>query len=280
MALQKGGAGKRRKVKRGKLAMLVGWVGTFSILAAGVATLVSPLISTLPALAGLLFPIGAILWSIGWLAAARSRRWKSLLFMSLVAGLNAPLFRATWGCGGCGMPAGSGEGLTVVSWNVRLFDFYGWLGDSKDAGGANGAKEQIMSSISEAEPDVLCLQEYFQLDPEGSFPVTALLDGAVGGVAHQHVVISRRKGPRSFGVATWSRWPIIQRSSIDFGPRGIFPSHSTFGWGSGWRCASACGYFSSKGTTVFWSGDLVQVAHHSAVFHRFWNPKKQRLCGH
>jgi len=246
MALQKGGAGKRRKVKRGKLAMLVGWVGTFSILAAGVATLVSPLISTLPALAGLLFPIGAILWSIGWLAAARSGRWKSLLFMSLVAGLNAPLFRATWGCGGCGMPAGSGEGLTVVSWNVRLFDFYGWLGDSKDAGGANGAKEQIMSSISEAEPDVLCLQEYFQLDPEGSFPVTALLDGAVGGVAHQHVVISRRKGPRSFGVATWSRWPIIQRSSIDFGT----------------RKNNVCAV-----TDVAWKGDTVRIfnAHFSSI---------------
>ena len=246
MALRKGGAGKRRKLRRGKLAMAVGWVGTLSILAAGAATLVSPLMATLPALAGLLFPIGAILWGIGWLAAARSWRWKSLLIMTLVAALNAPLFRATWGCGGCGMPSGTGKGLSVVSWNVRLFDFYGWLGDSQDADGANGTKDQIMSAISDAAPDVLCLQEYFQLDPEGAFPVTAPLDAAVGGAAHSHVVISRRKGPRSFGVATWSKWPIIRRSSIDFGT----------------RKNNVCAV-----TDVAWNGDTVRIfnAHFSSL---------------
>ena len=80
-------------------------------------------------------------------------------------------------------------------------------------------KERILGEISAAGPDVLCIQEYFELDPERSFPVAQPLGKAVGGEGDQHVVISRRKGPRSFGVATWSKWPIVRRSSIDFGTR-------------------------------------------------------------
>ncbi len=246
MALGKGRSGRGARVKRGKLAMMVGWLGTFSILAAGAATLISPVMTTVPALAGLLFPIGAVMWGVGWLTATRSRRWKAWLLMTIVGVLGAPLFRATWGCGGYGMPSGAGEELTVVSWNVRLFDFYGWLGEPEPGAADNGAKKQIMEAISSADPDILCLQEYFALEPERSFPVVAPLNAAVGGGAQRHVVISRQKGPRSFGVATWSKWPIVRRASIDFGT----------------RKNNVCAV-----TDVAWEGDTVRIfnAHFSSL---------------
>ncbi|MDA9864109.1 endonuclease/exonuclease/phosphatase family protein [Flavobacteriales bacterium] len=246
MALGKGRSGKGPKSKRGKLAMMVGWLGTLSVLAAWAATVISPATTTLPALAGLFFPIGAVMWGMGWITAARSWRLKSLLVMTLAGALCAPLFRATWGCGGCGSPEGTGEVLTVVSWNVRLFDFYGWLDNSENGGPENSTKNRIMEAIASAGPDVLCLQEYFELDPERSFPVVSPLDGAVGDGAQHHVVISRRKGPRSFGVATWSKWPIVRRSSIDFGT----------------RKNNVCAV-----TDVVWEGDTVRIfnAHFSSL---------------
>jgi len=220
MGRRRWGKAAFKGAKRGRPAMVLGWLGWLSILAAQASTFISPEWTAVPALAGLAFPVGAIFWVVGMWTAVWSRRWKASLLMALAGAFAAPSFQATWGCGGCGFGAGEGRSLTVMSWNVRLFDYYGWLGQEGAAGEA-GAKAGIMDAIEGAAPDVLCLQEYFTLDEQGRFPVEVPLNEAVaqGQSAHRHVVIARSKGPRSFGVATWSRWPIVGRSSIVFGTR-------------------------------------------------------------
>ena len=244
----KGSAGgKKRKRKGGGLGLLLGWLGWLAVLAAQVATLVPPDVTPLPALAGLAFPIGAPLLVLGGLTALRKRRWRAALAMWVLMGWTAPLYKATWGCAGCGMPEADGPALNVVSWNVRLFDYYGWLGGD-GAKGRNGVRRDIISAIAATEADVLCMQEYFELTDKAAFPVVQPLNAAVGNgaPAFSHVVIARSKQDRKFGVATWSRWPIVGRSSIEFGTRNN----------------NVCAI-----TDVAWEGDTVRIfnAHFSSL---------------
>ena len=238
---------RKGKKKRGRLAMTLGWAGWCAVLTAQVATLVSPEVSTLPALAGLAFPIGAPLLLIGGLTALRRRRWKALLAMWALVAWTMPLFRATWGCAGCGMPEAEGPSLTLVSWNVRLFDYYGWLGGDGEEG-RNEVRRDIIATIGTSAPDVLCMQEYFELTDKAAFPVVQPLNGVVGGggPAYSHVVIARSRQDRKFGVATWSRWPIIGRDAIEFGTRNN----------------NVCAV-----TDIAWEGDTVRIfnAHFSSL---------------
>ena len=227
--------------------MLFGWFGWISVLLARGATLVSPDVTALPALAGLAFPVGAFLLLLGCVTSLRRRRWKAMLLMWGLAWWSAPLFQATWGCAGCGMEKSHGPELSVLSWNVRLFDYYGWLGGAGEAG-RNEVREDIIATVGAVAPDVLCLQEYFELTDKAAFPVVQPLNEAMaeGAPVFSHVVIARSKRDRRFGVATWSRWPIVGRSSIEFGTKNN----------------NVCAI-----TDVAWEGDTVRIfnAHFSSL---------------
>lgn len=247
MPQRRSGHGKRRRSRRGSLLVLLGWGGAVSVAVAQIAVLVPPDITALPALGGLSFPVGAVLLLAGGVAAWRQRRWKAAVFMTLLILWAAPLYKATWGCAGCGMPDADGPTFKVLSWNVRLYDYYGWLGGTSQAG-RSGVRKDIMEAVSVASPDVLCVQEHFELLDKAGFPVVQPLNEAIGkgSPAFSHVVIARSKKDRRFGVATWSRWPIVGRSAIEFGTR------------SNNVCAV---------TDVAWNGDTVRIfnAHFSSL---------------
>lgn len=220
MGGQARGKGRARKRKKGRLGMLLGWAGFVAVFAAQLAVHVPPDVSAIPALAGLAFPVGAVFLLLGAATALRRRRWKAMVAMVALLLWSGPLLRATWGCAGCGMEDAGGPEFRVMSWNVRLFDYYGWLGGNGESG-RNGIRRDIIGAIGDETPDVLCLQEYFELTDKADFPVVQPLNLAMGNgaPAYSHVVFVRSKQDRKFGVATWSRWPIVGRSSIAFGTR-------------------------------------------------------------
>ena len=243
--IRRQGLGKKRK--KGRLGMLLGWIGFFSVVAAQLAVRVPPDVTAIPALAGLMFPLGALLLVVGLGTALRRGRWKALLPMVAMTLWALPLFQATWGCDRC-LDAGTDvEEFVVMSWNVRLFDYYGWVGGDGEQG-RNEVRLGIVDAIASAGPDVLCLQEYFELTDKAAFPVVQPLNAAVGDGApvFSHVVIARSTKDRKFGVATWSRWPIVGRSSIEFGT----------------RKNNVCAV-----TDIAWEGDTVRVfnAHFSSM---------------
>jgi endonuclease/exonuclease/phosphatase family metal-dependent hydrolase len=96
----------------------------------------------------------------------------------------------------------------VLSFNVRGFDIYGWTRDPE-------AKNEIFRFIREQEPDILCFQEYYTSSRKGetqtdlSRHLSFLPESAVYYTADR----SNRNG---FGIATYSRYPIIKRSRIPF----------------------------------------------------------------
>ncbi|MCK4750956.1 MAG: endonuclease/exonuclease/phosphatase family protein [Bacteroidales bacterium] len=96
----------------------------------------------------------------------------------------------------------------VLSYNVRGFDIYGWTSDPQ-------IKNEIFNFIEQQEPDILCFQEYYSSPRRGetqsdlSRQLRFLPESAVYYTADH----SNRNG---WGIATYSRYPIIKKSRIPF----------------------------------------------------------------
>jgi len=85
--------------------------------------------------------------------------------------------------------------ISVMSFNVRLFNFYSWL-PSKTV------KEDIVGLIKTDQPDIVCLQEYRSGDPvhfEGYYNFNAEYDKKIKG-----------------GQVIYSKYPIVQSGSLEF----------------------------------------------------------------
>jgi len=102
------------------------------------------------------------------------------------------------------------KSIKVVSYNVRIFDRYNWQSKriSKTA-------EDILKLAGTLEPDILCLQEYHA----GRKGTANMEDSIVKytGLKYRHIEYARYKGKtKAFGIATYSRWPVISSHIILF----------------------------------------------------------------
>lgn len=96
----------------------------------------------------------------------------------------------------------------VLSYNVRGFDVYGWSSDPQ-------VKNQIFNFITEQDPDILCFQEYFASAKRGQSEKE--LSRALRFLPETAVYYTRDQSNSSgFGIATYSRYPILKKSRIPF----------------------------------------------------------------
>ena len=100
--------------------------------------------------------------------------------------------------------------LKVMSYNVRLFDLYNW-NENKES------KAQIMSLINEVNPDVLCLQEYyFTEDKKLAFNTRNYIIDSLGFKYYYENFSEESKNENYFGMATFSKCPILNSGSKQF----------------------------------------------------------------
>ena len=107
--------------------------------------------------------------------------------------------------------------LRLLSANVRIFDLYAELRKADPT-----APRRFISWLAASPADVLCLQEYYQ-EPPG----TRTSDGTLFQVGEQLGADAGRQGFVSksltngvggeFGIAIFSRFPIVGRGEISFG---------------------------------------------------------------
>lgn len=237
-------ARRRDRKKKGQLWALLGLMASVGVLAAHVAVFLSPAVWALPALAGLGFPVFGLLLFLATLVMFRRRRWGWFLGFSVLMAMSLGLYQSVWGGFGLGMPTASSGAPTLkaMGWNVRLYDRYGWLGE--------GTREGIFEAVAKERPGVLCLQEHFRDPDAAAYPIEGPMLEAFrgeGGRSELHEVWARGKAGRRFGVATWSRHPIVARNDIAFGTT------------SNNVCAV---------TDIAWEGDTVRVFNaHFASLH-------------
>jgi endonuclease/exonuclease/phosphatase family metal-dependent hydrolase len=101
------------------------------------------------------------------------------------------------------------NGMKVMSYNVRLFDYYNW---SKN----KNTRHWIYDFLINQNPNILCFQEFYH-DNTGYFPtIDTLLE--VNSLKHMHVENYNDKvdSKQLWGMATLSSYPIISKGRIEF----------------------------------------------------------------
>lgn len=102
------------------------------------------------------------------------------------------------------------SGLNVISYNVQIFDLYNWGKTKMSEKGYN-----ILSVLKEEKPDLVCLQEYHA----GRKSVIDISDSIkqIGNLKYNHVsFVNKDDKVMPYGMATFSKWPIINRRVIVF----------------------------------------------------------------
>lgn len=104
------------------------------------------------------------------------------------------------------------NGIKVMTYNVRLFDLYNWMHNNK-------TRSKIYSFLKEQNNDIICFQEFYTSKSKALYfdntdtlqkfiktPYSYIID---------HVVM---RGTDRFGMAIYSRLPIVNEGEIRFFP--------------------------------------------------------------
>lgn len=99
--------------------------------------------------------------------------------------------------------------FSVMQYNVMLFGFYDWSNNKQ-------IKANILNLIFEHPPDILCLQEVYWRDNYDDFnPLKRIMNEFEGYQIHKEAMAEARLG-QNFGLATISRYPIVNTGIIEF----------------------------------------------------------------
>lgn len=100
--------------------------------------------------------------------------------------------------------------VKLMSWNVRIFDFYNWS--------HNKSTRNLMVGFLQGEaPDVLCLQEFMDSrHPDHYYMRPDSLKKKLGLKFHHDDYTQHARLDHHFGIITLSRFPIVGRGSLQF----------------------------------------------------------------
>jgi endonuclease/exonuclease/phosphatase family metal-dependent hydrolase len=103
----------------------------------------------------------------------------------------------------------SKNSISVMSYNVRLFDWYNWTGNIK-------TRNEMFKMLQKENCDVFCFQEFVYHEEKGYFEtrdtLTQFLDAKNYYEGYTHVV----RGGHYFGIAIFSKYPIVNKGALKF----------------------------------------------------------------
>lgn len=102
----------------------------------------------------------------------------------------------------------SSNDMRVMSYNVQLFGLYNWKENKKH-------RNEMFRFLRKSDPDVACFQEYFYEETD-YFETTDTLVKILDADNVHFESVSSKHGTHHWGVATFSRYPIIKRGKIKF----------------------------------------------------------------
>lgn len=177
-------------------------------LCAFLALYISPREIVFLQLVGLAFPFLAALSAVAILFWIWRRNWIFLLPLATIT-LNINnvsrifafnLFRDE--------PLRLPKELKVTSFNVRAFNVHKWTTDTE-------ARDKIMAHLKATGGDVVCFQEYYHGLTRSTQTTSQILRNTAMPY-HRMAVSYEKRGGYRFGVATFSRHPIVRSGQIDF----------------------------------------------------------------
>ncbi len=99
--------------------------------------------------------------------------------------------------------------LKVTSFNCMLFDLYSWKKNKQN-------RSKILTSLSEINPDILCLQEFYTSEIVGHHNNIDTLKQILKTDYFQSEYTTTLREYNHWGIATFSKYPIINQGKILF----------------------------------------------------------------
>lgn len=204
---------RKKKNKRyffNRIAIFCNHLAAISLLLSYLAHYISPSRFWFIAFFGLAYPLFVILnllFIIYWTLQLQKRAFYSLIV--ILAGwtqLNS-FFQLHFANS---QPIASKKVMKVMSYNVKVFDLYNWTHNKE-------TRDKIFNLIDNEGPDIMCIQEFFTQDSSKKYDnLDSIL--AFQKAKNVHVVYTTTvKQVHHWGIATFSRYPIISKGMVDFG---------------------------------------------------------------
>jgi len=173
-----------------------------TLLISYLAVHISPGDFTLPAYFGLAYPyllLVNIILVIVWAMLLRFEAFISLAVILIGLTHFSNYIKLT-------KPSGEKEGaFKILSYNVRLFNYF----ETKKG---SGSEKNVFEFIKAQDCDIICMQEYFvQGDPAAN---EKQVKSMLGGKYYSHIKLIGRGKNRFYGIATYSRFPIVRKGEI------------------------------------------------------------------
>jgi len=194
-----------------KILLILNILSAAALMLAYLAPLVNPAKMVLPALFGLAYPyllLANLVFLCVWLIRLRKEVLLSLIVILLGWNHLNNLLPINFKDSHIPESAEPERMFKALSYNVRGFDVYRWTKDPQ-------AKQEIFDFIKNQDPDLVCIQEYYTSSNRGEThtDVSKQLQSLPQSAVYFTTDPSNRQG---FGIATFSKYPIIKKSRIPF----------------------------------------------------------------
>jgi endonuclease/exonuclease/phosphatase family metal-dependent hydrolase len=174
------------------------------LLLAYASVFISPSSFTLPALFGLAYPLLLLInlaFVVVWLI-----RLKPAIFISLVVLLVGWNYHKSFIRFQGEEATPTGHDIKVLSYNVRLFNLYGWNSNP-------GTRQKIVDFIRLEKPEIICFQEFYISD-DSTFNTRSLIKELGLTPYFQFAPEPGHDNRKHTGIATFSSFPIINQGTI------------------------------------------------------------------
>ncbi len=198
----------KRKSRTNWLVLAANFVVIAALLLSYLSTHIAPSTIGYFALFGLAFPLIILLnlcFIVYWLF--KKRRFALFSLVAILCGINhfTNFFQVSFSSD----ISESERKLKVLSYNVRLFDLY----NTKQKG-VN--RNNIFDLLEREQADVICFQEFYHTDRKGFFETRDTLIKFLPNKYYHERYTHAVNGKQYFGVALFSRYPIISKGMVPF----------------------------------------------------------------
>ncbi len=190
---------------------IVNWILALVLILTYVSVHISPVFFWPMAFLGLLFPFLLIVnmaLAIYWISR---RNWFFLVsLVVLLLGVQpiAKVYQMDYFSGSDERELKPDKALTMLSYNVRIFNLLGknQFGDDQKA---------LLAFIRQQDPDILCFQEFY-INAHKQFTMDTL-KRYLPGLRYHHIFWLSQGRHFKYGIATFSKYPIVKKGRVDFG---------------------------------------------------------------
>lgn len=212
MSVEEQGPEKSGKRRPSRWHLPIWWLNLLAVLAlllSYISIRVSPTTLWPLAFFGIAYPfllLANLLCMVWWLLFRRKRIWPSLIAILLGYAHVGEYMRLS---GENDPPKDAAHPFKVMSWNVRIFDLYSWSHNAQ-------TKEEMLDLIRVEDPDILCMQEFLNVDKKVGTAVRDELSGDYRFTNYADEYTAHTKSGYHFGIATFSTKPIVAKGAIHF----------------------------------------------------------------